>query len=389
MPLVAALLLLSLTPPSTPNTYVGDFALFIQTGSEKKYEYLHRDDIGSIVAISKGTIASANDVNWQSNGAWGERRYNQWNGPLDNMLVPTSTAKGFTDHEHLDSVGLIHMNGRVYDPELGRFMSADPFVQAPYNSQSYNRYSYVFNNPLSFTDPSGCQTCSGYNTSDCGIDEIEVPGKRPSTNPCQYSLCGQDAFDYLRNLPNQFDQMSTSFVEWGVDFVGIPTAFNATMETYIQVTNGNYSAVPPILVGAATEFGSKKKKVAENIAEAATDLVANAKVAEKKIEKALDTGKTHEHHSDPKFLGGDTKQKLTQLDEKEHRDLHKDLNNFLRTKTNDNGDHMRPQRGNSGRDIQDNFTRDECVAALCEFYRGVGSKYETAAKDFFDQHPGI
>jgi len=64
-------------------------------------------------------------------------RFNQWNGPLDNLLIPTSTAKGFTDHEHLDAVGLIHMNGRVYDPELGRFMSADPFVQAPYNSQSY------------------------------------------------------------------------------------------------------------------------------------------------------------------------------------------------------------------------------------------------------------
>ncbi|WP_331352705.1 RHS repeat-associated core domain-containing protein [Cellvibrio sp. UBA7671] len=45
-------------------------------------------------------------------------------------------------------------SGRVYDPELGRFMSADPFVQAPYNSQSYNRYSYVFNSTLSFTDPS-------------------------------------------------------------------------------------------------------------------------------------------------------------------------------------------------------------------------------------------
>lgn len=47
------------------------------------------------------------------------------------------------------------MNGRVYDPELGRFLSPDPLIQAPYNSQSYNRYSYVFNNPLSFIDPSG------------------------------------------------------------------------------------------------------------------------------------------------------------------------------------------------------------------------------------------
>ena len=47
------------------------------------------------------------------------------------------------------------MNGRIYDPTLGRFLQADPFIQAPINSQSYNRYSYVLNNPLSYTDPSG------------------------------------------------------------------------------------------------------------------------------------------------------------------------------------------------------------------------------------------
>ena len=47
------------------------------------------------------------------------------------------------------------MNGRIYDPLLGRFLSADPVVQAPNNLQSYNRYSYVLNNPLSLTDPTG------------------------------------------------------------------------------------------------------------------------------------------------------------------------------------------------------------------------------------------
>jgi RHS repeat-associated protein len=58
-------------------------------------------------------------------------------------------------HEHLDEMGVIHMNGRIYDPLIGRFMSADPFIQAPENLQSHNRFAYVMNNPLSYTDPSG------------------------------------------------------------------------------------------------------------------------------------------------------------------------------------------------------------------------------------------
>lgn len=47
------------------------------------------------------------------------------------------------------------MNGRIYDPLLGRFLSADLVVQAPANLQSYNRYSYVMNRPLTMTDPTG------------------------------------------------------------------------------------------------------------------------------------------------------------------------------------------------------------------------------------------
>lgn len=66
-----------------------------------------------------------------------------------------SNPRGFTDHEMLSDLGLVHMNGRVYDPVLGRFLSADPFIQDAGDSQSYNRYSYLGNNPLGGTDPSG------------------------------------------------------------------------------------------------------------------------------------------------------------------------------------------------------------------------------------------
>ena len=65
------------------------------------------------------------------------------------------THHGYTGHEMADSVGLINMNGRWYDPTLGRMMQADPTVSMPENLQSFNRYSYVMNNPLSYTDPTG------------------------------------------------------------------------------------------------------------------------------------------------------------------------------------------------------------------------------------------
>ena len=65
------------------------------------------------------------------------------------------TNRGFTGHEHLEEFALIHMNGRIYDPLIGRFLSPDPHVQDPGDGQSFNRYTYVFNNPLAYTDPSG------------------------------------------------------------------------------------------------------------------------------------------------------------------------------------------------------------------------------------------
>ena len=57
-------------------------------------------------------------------------------------------------------VRLIHMNGRVYDYNLGRFMSVDPVIQSPTNSQSINPYSYIMNNPLAGTDPTGYTGCA-------------------------------------------------------------------------------------------------------------------------------------------------------------------------------------------------------------------------------------
>jgi RHS repeat-associated protein len=78
---------------------------------------------------------------------------------MQDLDVTNKNRRGFTDHEHLNEQQLIHMNGRVYDYNLGRFMSVDPFIQSPTSTQSVNPYSYIMNNPLAGTDPTGyCST---------------------------------------------------------------------------------------------------------------------------------------------------------------------------------------------------------------------------------------
>ena len=122
-------------------------------------EYLHRDHLGSVEAV---TDAGGASLLVQAYDPFGERRKSDWMGMLsaserqtlaDNQ--PLKTSRGYTGHEHLDRTGFIHMNGRLYDPQLGRFLSPDPIVAAPGSSQSWNSYSYVSNSPLSYVDPGG------------------------------------------------------------------------------------------------------------------------------------------------------------------------------------------------------------------------------------------
>lgn len=93
-------------------------------------------------------------------------------GPWGNARGASPLAegqRGFTGHEHLAELGIIHMNGRLYDAVIGRFLQADPIIQAPHNAQSHNRYSYVLNNPLSFTDPSGFSAWTKWRAPIIGI----------------------------------------------------------------------------------------------------------------------------------------------------------------------------------------------------------------------------
>ncbi len=123
-----------------------------RSDSTTETRYFHHDRLGSLTLI---TNASGGQIERLAYEAFGKRRFPAGSADPNNTLFGITTDRGFTSHEHLDEMGLIHMNGRVYDPLVGRFMTPDPFVQSPDNLQSYNRYSYVLNNPLAYTDPSG------------------------------------------------------------------------------------------------------------------------------------------------------------------------------------------------------------------------------------------
>ncbi len=124
-----------------------------------KVEYWHKDQLGSLIAT---TDHLTNVTARYAYDPFGKRRYTNASYDAFGALIVdwttdtnSGTDRGFTGHEHLDDLGLVHMNGRIFDPTIGRFLQADPYVQDPFNLQNYDRYAYCFNSPLICTDPTG------------------------------------------------------------------------------------------------------------------------------------------------------------------------------------------------------------------------------------------
>ncbi|MDX5405751.1 MAG: hypothetical protein LPK11_01750 [Chromatiaceae bacterium] len=141
--------------------YIRDIAIHtIKSTGSQSLHYVFNDHLGSGSVI---TDANGNVVETASFDAFGKRRDAKlWGGYVDPFshlpnlqALLNITQKGYTGHIQVDHASIIHMGGRIYDPDLGRFIQADPIVQDPRDAQSLNRYSYVYNNPLSYTDPTG------------------------------------------------------------------------------------------------------------------------------------------------------------------------------------------------------------------------------------------
>ncbi len=124
----------STTPPSTSLNWV------------------HTDNLGSVVAV---TDSNGNLEESTAYDAWGARRDLAGDSAQLTNYQEVVDNKGYTGQEMLDQLNLVHLNGRVYDPLLGKFISGDPLIADPTNGQNYNRYAYVLNNPTNEVDPTG------------------------------------------------------------------------------------------------------------------------------------------------------------------------------------------------------------------------------------------
>lgn len=118
--------------------------------------YLLHDHQGSLdrLVSAAGTGDPLLTLSFDS---WGKRRQVNWAAdPADLRYADDHwVERGFTGHEHLDNVRLVHMGGRIEDPLLGRMLSPDPLIGNILDPQALNPYSYANNNPTSYFDPSG------------------------------------------------------------------------------------------------------------------------------------------------------------------------------------------------------------------------------------------
>jgi len=119
--------------------------------------YIHTDHLGSYCTL---TNAAKQVVQRNFFDPWGNTIALLRGLPPDDpqqqpTLNFTLTPRGFTGHEHYPQFTIINMNGRLYDPVIGRFFSPDKYVANSSFTQDFNRYSYARNCPLMYTDPDG------------------------------------------------------------------------------------------------------------------------------------------------------------------------------------------------------------------------------------------
>ncbi|HBT73570.1 MAG TPA: hypothetical protein DEB37_15385 [Lysinibacillus sp.] len=191
------------------------------TETSGSYKFLHKDYLGGILAI---TDEAGNTLEQRHFDAWGNLSLFKINGVDQDVSKFNELAlvdRGYTSHEHFSEVGIIHMNGRLYDPLLRRFLNADENIQDPQNTQNYNKYGYVMNNPLLYNDPTG-----------------EIMGWDDALIAIGVAIFTSVATDYYMNRPvnlgSMFQSMVISLMSAGMSD-GIGTVFTVAKDAKMGV----------------------------------------------------------------------------------------------------------------------------------------------------------
>jgi len=156
----------------------------------KQVLYFHRDHLGSTTGISNAGGALVESLAYDP---WGKRR--NLDGTPAGPIQPINDRYGYTGHEMLDGIGLVHMKGRVFNPFLGRFTSPDPYLTAWDQTQGFNRYAYVQNRPLTYTDP------TGYSGETYQLPPVKVTGPNEPTGGTLWTGFGT-SITLIRLSPN-------------------------------------------------------------------------------------------------------------------------------------------------------------------------------------------
>ena len=132
----------------------------------ERLQVLHTDPLGSVDTVTEdGSVVSRTSYD-----PWGARRERPWTS------TPEHVEHGYTGHEEDRAFGLVDMGARLYDPVARRTLSPDPIVGDPFHGQAFNRYSYVWNNPLRYVDPTGLCT-EEQQAAHGGCEEIDFSGE--------------------------------------------------------------------------------------------------------------------------------------------------------------------------------------------------------------------
>jgi RHS repeat-associated protein len=161
-------------------------------GGSSSVTYFHTDHLGSVVATTDSGGGSTSTMLYKP---WGETRYP--------TTPPTTPGYRYTGQLEVSGIGLYFYNARWYSPYLNRFLSPDDIIPDQYDPQSWDRYSYVKNNPVNYTDPTGHRECR---TKDECSDSGTTPFgniNNPSSNNNTSSSTGKDVpvLPTFSNLP--------------------------------------------------------------------------------------------------------------------------------------------------------------------------------------------